>query len=328
MNKSTPLLFLIISILLSNLTTSAQKKTAPIVDPYVQQVQTLLKNKQINEAFVIIDNLEPTTRKEHIELNEVPAPPFKELVRAQYYKKMLEAAGPDKVWIDSVGNVLALRKGKKGGRTVVLDAHLDTVFPEGTDVTVKVKGDTLFAPGIADDTRGLIVMLTVLKALEKANIETTDDVLFVGTVGEEGLGDLQGVKYIIEKSKLRIDSWIAIDGIEIDHVINGALGSVRYKVTVNGPGGHSWSAFGAGNPHHAMAKGMNYFADVASRFTATGIKASFNVGRTGGGTSVNSIPYESWAEVDMRSESPGQLKKIDSIFKASLKRGLDEYNAS
>ncbi|MEY4930652.1 MAG: hypothetical protein RI909_1376, partial [Bacteroidota bacterium] len=167
----------------------AQKKKESQSDPYAAQVQWLIKNKQINEAFAIIDNLEPTTRKEHIELTEVPAPPFKESVRARYFKKMLEAAGADKIWIDSAGNVLAMRKGKKGGRTVVLDAHLDTVFPEGTDVTVKQKGDTLFAPGISDDTRGLIVMLTVLKAMEKANIETTDDVLFIATVGEEGLGD-------------------------------------------------------------------------------------------------------------------------------------------
>jgi len=327
-NHSSLLPIVFTLLLLYPLSIIAQKKTEHKADIYTQQLQALIKNKQISEAFTIIDNLEPITRKEHIELNEVPAPPFKESVRAQYYKKMLEATGPVKVWIDPAGNVLALRKGKKGGRTVVLDAHLDTVFPEGTDVTVKIKGDTLFAPGIADDTRGLIVMLTVLKVLEKANMETTDDVLFVGTVGEEGLGDLQGVKYIVEKSKLRVDSWIAIDGTDIDHVINGALGSVRYKVTVNGPGGHSWSAFGAGNPHHAMAKAINYFADEASRFTSTGIKTSFNVGRTGGGTSVNSIPFESWAEVDMRSESPTQLKKIDSIFKSGLKRGLDEYNAS
>lgn len=305
----------------------AQKKAEPKDDIYTKQVQTLIKDKRIKEAFVIIDNLEPITRKEHIELNEVPAPPFKESVRAQYYKKMLEAAGSDKVWIDSVGNVLALRKGKKGGRTVVLDAHLDTVFPEGTDVIVKQKGDTLFAPGISDDTRGLIVMLMVLKTLETGNIETNDDVLFVATVGEEGLGDLQGVKYIIEKSKLKIDSWIAIDGTEINLIVNGALGSVRYKALITGPGGHSWGAFGLANPHHAMAKAMNYFADEAARFTSTGIKTSFNVGRTGGGTSVNSIPFESWAEVDMRSESPSQLIKIDSIFQSAMKRGVDDYNA-
>jgi len=317
----------IILFLLPSFYCYAQKKSKTNMDPYAQQVQSLVNNKQIKGAFLIIDNLEPTTRKEHIELNEVPAPPFKESVRAQYYMKMLEAAGPDRVWIDSVGNVLALRKGVKGGRTVVLDAHLDTVFPEGTDVTVKIKGDTLYAPGIADDTRGLIAMLAVLKALEKANIETNDDVLFVATVGEEGLGDLQGVKYIIEKSKLKIDSWIAIDGTDINQIVNGGLGSVRYKALINGPGGHSWGAFGLANPHHAMAKAMNYFADEAARFTSTGIKTSFNVGRTGGGTSVNSIPFESWAEVDMRSESPSQLKKIDSIFKSTMKRGVDDYNA-
>ncbi|MFY8037125.1 MAG: M20/M25/M40 family metallo-hydrolase [Cyclobacteriaceae bacterium] len=303
-----------------------KSKASSTNDPYTRQVQALSKNQLVQNAFSIIDQLEPTTRKEHIELTQVPAPPFKESVRAAHYQKMLAAAGADKVWIDSVGNVLALRKGKKSTRTVVLDAHLDTVFPEGTDVTVKEKGDTLFAPGIADDTRGLIAMLTVLRALEKASIETTDDVLFIGTVGEEGLGDLRGVKYIVEKSNLTIDAWIALDGTAIDQVINGALGSIRYKVTITGPGGHSWGAFGIGNPHHAMAKSINYFSDAATQFTSTGVKTSFNIGRTGGGTSVNSIPFESWAEVDMRSESPLQLKKIDSIFKLTMKKGVTDYN--
>ncbi len=304
----------------------AQQKADPATNPSARQVQTLVKNKQVTEAFAIIEKMEPITRKDHIELTQVPAPPFKETVRAMRFRELMQGAGLNKVWIDSIGNVLALRKGKKGGRTVVVDAHLDTVFPEGTDVTVKIKGDTLFAPGIADDTRGLIVMLTLARVLEQARLETTDDVLFVASVGEEGLGDLRGVRYVVEKSKVKIDSWISIDGIEINRVINGALGSKRYKVTINGPGGHSWGAFGIGNPHHAMAKGLNYFADEAAVFTSTGIKTSFNVGRTGGGTSVNSIPFESWAEVDMRSESPRQLKMIDSIFKSSLIRGLNEYN--
>ncbi len=317
---------LLLLLSLPLITANAQTKTIQ-KNEFEKQADALAKSKVVKDAFALIDNLEPTTRKEHIELTEIPAPPFKEAKRAIRFKQLLEAAGPDKVWIDSLGNVLALRKGKKGDRTVVVDAHLDTVFPEGTDVSVKMKGDTLFAPGISDNTRGLMVMLTVLKALEKAGIETNDDVLFVASVGEEGVGDLRGVKYVVEKSKLKIDSWISIDGTNIDDVINGALGSYRYKVTINGPGGHSWSAFGLGNPHHAMAKGLNYFADAATRFTATGNKTSFNVGRTGGGTSVNSIPFESWAEVDMRSESPKQLNTIDSIFKASLKKGLDEYNA-
>src|ERR1041385_5296063 len=145
----------------------AQKKTEPKKTEYELKVIELTKNKLVKDAFATIDQLEPITRKEHIELTQIPSPPFKEEKRAQHFKKMIEAAKADKVWMDSLGNVLALRKGTKGTQTVVLDAHLDTVFPEGTDVTVKQKGDTLFAPGIADDTRGLMAILTVLKAMEK-----------------------------------------------------------------------------------------------------------------------------------------------------------------
>jgi acetylornithine deacetylase/succinyl-diaminopimelate desuccinylase-like protein len=306
----------------------AQSKKPTATDPYSTAIQTLKKHKLVVEAFAIIDRLEPATRKEHIALTEIPAPPFHESVRAKRYMELLATAGAKKVWMDSLGNVLALRKGKKGTRTVVLDAHLDTVFPEGTDVTVKIKGDTLFAPGISDDTRGLISMLTLLHAMNNANIETNDDVLFVASLGEEGLGDLRGVRYVVEKSKLKIDSWISIDGTDIDEIVNGGLGSVRYRATIKGPGGHSWGAFGLANPHHAMARAMNYYVQEATKFTASGAKTSFNVGVTGGGTSVNSIPFESWAEIDMRSESPEQLKKIDSLFKSNFKKGIDEYNAS
>src|SRR5882757_1455949 len=154
----------------------SQKKSELKKTQYEQQVIDLTKNKLVKDAFTIIDQLEPITRKEHIELTQIPSPPFKEEKRAQHFKKMLEAAKADKVWIDSLCNVLALRKGTKGTRTVVLDAHLDTVFPEGTDVTVKQKGDTLFAPGIADDTRGLCVVLALLKAINKTNIKTDADI--------------------------------------------------------------------------------------------------------------------------------------------------------
>ncbi|HQQ98590.1 MAG TPA: M20/M25/M40 family metallo-hydrolase [Cyclobacteriaceae bacterium] len=322
--KITPTLFLV----LLTISAIAQKKTTTKKAPdYAQEIGAITKHKKVQAAFAIIDQLEPVTRTEHVQLTQVPAPPFHEHVRAAYYKKMIEATGV-KVWTDSLGNVLALRKGKTSQRTVVLDAHLDTVFPEGTDLTVKFKGDTLFAPGISDDTRGLIAMLTVLRALQQANIETNDDILFVASLGEEGQGDLRGVRYVVEKSKLKIDSWISIDGTEVEDVVNGGLGSVRYRATIKGPGGHSWGAFGLANPHHAMARALNYFTEEATKFTATGIRTSFNVGVMGGGTSVNSIPFESWAEVDMRSESPSQLKKIDSLFKHNLNRGIGEYNAT
>jgi acetylornithine deacetylase/succinyl-diaminopimelate desuccinylase-like protein len=305
----------------------AQRNAKPVKpDLYTSDIQALIKNKSVVDANKIIDDMESSTVAELIELTEIPAPPFKEAARAQRMKQLFESVGADKVWIDSVGNVFALRKGKNAAQTVVLDAHLDTVFPEGTDVKVKHHGDTLFAPGISDDTRSLTAILAVLRALEKAKIETTEDLLFMASVGEEGLGDLRGVKYFLAKNTFKIKSWISVDGTSIADICNGALGSVRYKALIKGPGGHSWGAFGLGNPHHAMAKAMNYFSEEALRYTSSVGKTSFNIGRVGGGTSVNAIPFESWAEIDMRSESPEHLKKIDSIFKSSMNKGLAEYN--
>jgi tripeptide aminopeptidase len=321
--------YLALALFFYSFTLIAQTKKSEsslVDDVYTKEIRKVAEQKNVKDAFIVIDNLEPVTQKELIMLTEIPAPPFMETVRGLKFKAMLEEAGADKVWVDSIGNVLALRKGKKPSKTIALDAHLDTVFPEGTDVKVKIKGDTLIAPGIGDDTRGLMVILTVLRAMEKANIETNEDVLFVASVGEEGLGDLRGVKYIFKKNNPKIDSWISIDGGEIGRVNNGGLGSVRYKVTFKGPGGHSWGAFGLGNPHHALGKAIDYFAEDAAKFSATGTKTSYNVGRIGGGTSVNSIPFESWMEVDMRSEDPDRLKKMDDILQSSMQRALADYN--
>ncbi|WP_421976035.1 M20/M25/M40 family metallo-hydrolase [Roseivirga seohaensis] len=304
----------------------AQK--AEIDKAYTKEIKNLILEKQLEKAFQVIDELEPQSQSDLVLLTEIEAPPFKETKRALKYKEMLEEAGADRVWIDEVGNVLALKKGTKGGRTVALDAHLDTVFPEGTDVKVKYKGDTMYAPGIGDDTRGLVVVLTTLRALNKAEIQTEADLLFVGTVGEEGLGDLRGVRHLFEKGEVKIDSWISIDGGSIGRVNNQALGSKRYKAIFKGPGGHSWGAFGLGNPHHAIGKAIDYFTQDASKFTAEGPRTSFNVGRMGGGTSVNSIPFESWMEVDMRSVSPDRLNQIDKIFKDAMNRALVDYNNS
>ena len=290
------------------------------------EVDGVAKKLQLSGAFDIIDEIDEQTVKDLITLTEIPAPPFNEEVRAEKFKQMLQEAGADSVWIDKVGNVIGLREGRVGDRTIVLDAHLDTVFPAETDVTVKHLGDTLFAPGIGDDTRGLTMVIAALKAMESAGIETDAHILFVGTVGEEGLGDLRGVKYLFNESGIKIDSWISIDGGAIGRVNNTALGSMRYKAVFKGKGGHSWGAFGLGNPHHALGKAINYFVTDASELVKTGEKTSFNVGRIGGGTSINSIPFESWMEVDMRSKDPEQLAKIDKLFKESMQRALEDYN--
>lgn len=306
----------------------SQAKKTEATSPYLSEINLLTGKPSVQAAFAEIERLNPQGLEELILLTEIPAPPFMESSRGKKYQQLLEEAGGVNVWMDSIGNVLALRKGTVGERTVALDAHLDTVFPEGTDVKVKTKGDTLFAPGIGDNTRGLVVILTVLRALEKANIQTKDNLLFVGTVGEEGNGDLRGVKYLFEKGNQKIDSWISIDVLGTGPVANRGTGSIRYKVNVSGPGGHSWGDFGLVNPHHALGKMIDYFAEEAAQFSAKApTKTSFNVGKIGGGTSVNSIPFESWMEVDMRSEDNESLRTLDSIFQSTMKRGLDEYNS-
>ena len=294
---------------------------------YAKEIEKLGEDKKVIHAFKVIKDQNEQTRKELIMLTEIAAPPFKETERAIKFAEMLRIAGADSVWIDKEGNVVALRKGKKPTKTVALDAHLDTVFPEGTDVTVVMKGDTMFAPGIGDDTRGLIMVVAVLRAMEAAQIETNDDVLFIGSVGEEGLGDLRGVKYLFSEKGPKIDSWISIDGGDLGRVNNMGLGSYRYRVTFNGPGGHSWGAFGLANPQHALGSAIHYFSKAADEFTKGGARTSYNVGRIGGGTSVNSIAFESWMEVDMRSESPERLNEIDAILKSSVQQALEQHNA-
>lgn len=308
----------------------AQEKTPGGADKkYINDMKALSARPAVKKAFQAIMDLEPRTLSDHILLTEIPAPPFKESKRAEKYAALLKAAGADSVWIDNVGNVIAKRRGRAGKKTVVLEGHLDTVFPEGTDVTVKHKGDTLYAPGIVDDTRALAIVLTILRAMEQTGMETEADVLFIGTVGEEGPGDLRGVKNLFsEKGPGKIDSYIAIDGWNPGSITYRALGSHRYRITFTGPGGHSSGAFGLVNPHNALGRAIHYWAVAADTFTRQpGVRVTYNVGVIGGGTSVNSIPFESWMEVDMRSESPERLAAIDKLLQAAVQRALQEENS-
>jgi tripeptide aminopeptidase len=302
--------------------------SAQSIDPDVAaEVQAVASSPLVVRAMEQVEALDPWGMERLVELTEIPAPPFMEDERAARYAELLREAGADSVWIDAEGNVLALRRGRQGGRTVALGGHLDTVFPEGTDVTVRMRGDTLFAPGVGDDTRGLVVVLTVLRALEEANVETRDDLLFVGTVGEEGLGDLRGMKHLFRDGADPIDAWIEVDGGGLDRLVTMGLGSVRYRVTFRGPGGHSWGAFGLANPAHALARAIREFQSVADTLTRSGPRTSYNVGVIGGGTSVNSIPFEAVMEVDMRSESPESLARIEGVFLEAMQRGLAGENA-
>jgi acetylornithine deacetylase/succinyl-diaminopimelate desuccinylase-like protein len=306
----------------------AAQDSCPASDPYCAEVAELVGRTGVAAALeaAATPAARDRARADLIELTEIPAPPFGEEVRARHYADMLRAAGADSVWIDEEGNVLGLRRGVSGERTVGIAGHLDTVFPEGTDVTVRVSGDTLFAPGVGDDTRGLVVVLEVLRALEEAGVETAADVLFIGTVGEEGLGDLRGMKHLFREGGPRIDAFIAVDGGGTRSITAQALGSIRYRATFRGEGGHSWGAFGTGNPAHALGRAIRLFDEEADAFTAEGARTSYNVGRIGGGTSVNSIPFEAWMEVDMRSESQERLLEINEIFRAAMNRAVEEQN--
>ena len=297
-----------------------------VQDRYVEEAGAIAEDAGIIEAFRIIEELDAWSLERTIELTEIPAPPFMEEARARRYAELLTEVGADSVWTDAEGNVMTLRRGRTGARTIGFGGHLDTVFPEGTDVSVRQVGDTLFAPGIGDDTRGVVLVLTVLRAMEDAGIETEDDLLFVGVVGEEGLGDLRGMKHIFREGADAPDAWIAVDGGRIGRIVSMGLGSVRYRVTVTGPGGHSWGAFGTANPAHALGRAIGHFQNVADTLTRQGPTTSYNVGRVGGGTSVNSIPAESWMEVDMRSDDPDSLARIEEVFIAEVARALEEEN--
>jgi len=292
------------------------------------EIAALAGTPSVKKALDHIVAIEDQSERDLITLTEIPAPPFGEQKRGEKFASMLRAAGLKDVTIDAVGNVIGRRAGKNSKRVVALAAHLDTVFPLETDVTVKRDGEKLSAPGIGDNTRGLVVVLGILKAMEEASIDTDADVLFIGNVGEEGLGDLRGVKHLFRDGGPQIDAFIAVDGGSINRLVYGGVGSHRYRLTFKGPGGHSWGAFGLANPHHALARAIAAFDEAAPSVTSVGEKTSYNVGRIGGGTSINSIPFESWAEIDMRSGSQEKLDEIDAVLQAAAKQGLEEENAA
>lgn len=300
---------------------------APPTDPaYVQEMESLASRPSVQKALALLEALEQPSIGDLVRLTETAAPPFQEEARARLFADMLRAAGADSVWLDEVGNVLAIRKGTVGDRTVMVDGHLDTVFPPGTDVTVRFRGDTLFAPGVGDDARGLVVVRNVLAAMVEAGLRTRADVLFVGTVGEEGLGDLRGVKHLFREGGRPIHAFIGVDGGRYEEVVHRAVGSLRFRVTYRGPGGHSWGAFGLANPHNALGTAIDAFVTAAESRIRQGPRTSYNVGRVGGGTSVNSIPFESWMEVDIRSVHPPNLEILEADLRMAARTGLLRAN--
>jgi acetylornithine deacetylase/succinyl-diaminopimelate desuccinylase-like protein len=280
-------------------------------------------NPKVRAALDLIKADNAWTMQQEIELTQIPSPPFKESKRAAEYKRRLEALGLRNVRVDSVGNVIAERSGAGSGPTVVIAGHLDTVFPEGTDVTVKHDGSKLRAPGIGDDDRGLAVVLAVARAFEKTGLQTNGTVYFVGDVGEEGPGNLRGMRYLFGKElKGKVDYFISVDDAGLG-IASRAVGSYRYRVAYKGPGGHSYGAFGIPNPIHALGRAIAGIADVQVPTTP---KTTFNVGVIQGGTSVNSIAGEASMEVDMRSEDAKSLAAVDAQVQRILRDALTAEN--
>lgn len=284
----------------------------------------LSNDAAIRAAMEAVRRNEPLTLDLQARLCEIPAPPFQETVRGLELKRLFQELGLRDVRIDSAGNVIGVRPGKAARPNLVFAAHLDTVFPEGTNVRVAHEGSLLKAPGIGDDCRGLAVMLAVIRALNEARVETPGAITFVADVGEEGLGDLRGMKSLFFDSlKGQIDKFVSVDGTGLG-ITNIGVGSNRYKVTFKGPGGHSYGAFGMANPIQAMGRAI---AKIDALEVPRQPKTTFNVGRVGGGTSVNAIPFEAWMEVDMRSADPAALKDLDTRFQAAIRQSVTEENA-
>ena len=288
------------------------------------QIRKIVRSAAFRKAAAALDAGHGRWVEETIALTEIPAPPFKEEARAKAYLEMFRQRGLSDVEIDEEGNVLGLRKGSGGG-LVIVSAHLDTVFPEGTNVKVRREGEKLHAPGIGDDSAGLATQLGLIDAMNAAGIRTKSDILFVGTVGEEGLGDLRGVRHLFNKGKYkgRAKAFFSLDGTGTDSIVTGGAGSKRYRATFKGPGGHSYGAFGLVNPAAALAAAIGELYRIEVPKTP---KTTYNVGILTGGTSVNTIPETVSAEIDMRSESADSLAALERSFLAILPRAAEAEN--
>ncbi len=289
-----------------------------------QAPNDLMQSAAIKAALAGAKASESQTIEDQIRFCEIPAPSFKEEVRGRELQRVFTQLGLQNVRVDKVGNVLGAYPGAAPHPHLVIAAHLDTVFPEGTDVKVKREGNILKGPGIADDCRGLAVLVAIVREMKKANVQTPGTITFVANVGEEGLGDLRGVKELFNTTlKGQIDNFISIDGTGV-HVTNVAVGSHRYRMTFKGPGGHSFGAFGRANPMGAMGRAIAKIQEIQ---VPRQPKTTFNVGTIGGGTSVNSIPFEGWMELDMRSSDPASLADVDAKIQKAIDLSVQEENA-
>ena len=285
----------------------------------------MAQSPPIDAALERLRQLNEWTLTQQVELCQVAAPPFKEATRAADFKRRLERLNLKGVRVDAEGNVIAERPGTRGSPRVVLSAHLDTVFGDSVDVTVRRSGTRLEGPGIGDDCRGLAVVLAAARAFQEGDLRTLGPVVFVGTVGEEGVGNLRGVRHLIDRQTGggRVDYFISVDGTGLT-ASTRAVGSHRYHVTIRGPGGHSFGDFGIPNPIHALGRAI---AGIAQIQVPASPRTTFSVGMIDGGTSVNAIAMAASMDVDLRSESQEALDSLDQRMRRAVQAGIDGEHA-
>jgi acetylornithine deacetylase/succinyl-diaminopimelate desuccinylase-like protein len=291
-------------------------------------IRQLSTQPEVEQALRFFESNAAAITEEHIRICSIPATPFAEQQRAEYLAERFRQLGLSDVTIDDEGNCLGLFKGRSSSPLIIVSAHLDTVFAAGTNFTVRREGDRLLAPGIADDGCGLAALIAIVQSLRAAQIKLEGSILFVGTVGEEGEGNLRGVRYLLTRgswSRRTIDAFLSFDGPGIDRLTHRALGSRRYRVEFIGAGGHSWGDFGLPNPVHAIGRAISRLAAYPAPKDP---RTTFNVGSITGGTSVNAIPSQAAMEVDLRSAGDTELRRLDAFFRRAMKEAAEEENAA
>ena len=294
------------------------------------RAKALLEEEPIRQARRALEADDARTVQEQRELTQISAPPFGETARARRMAELLRGAGIRDVETDEIGNVLAWlpapRGAAAGRRPLVLSAHLDTVFPEDTDVRVREDGDRLVGPGISDDGRGLTALVAVARVLTRFHLPFTRPVVLAATVGEEGAGDLRGMRHLFRKAGPLAEAaaFVSLDGAGLARIVTTGLGSRRYRVTVSGPGGHSWVNWGNPNPIHGLGSAV---AGWAALELPADPQATLTVARWGGGFSINAIPQEAWVELELRCASETVLrrleKKVEGILASALEAARD-----
>ena len=298
----------------------------PLLPETKTVMDTLMAADLIKKALQLAVDQDNLCLQEQIAITETPSSPFGEEIRGKDFVERFTKLGLLVVHMDEVGNVIGRRPGvgPEPRTKLIISAHLDTVFPAGTNPKVRQEGNRYLAPGISDDARGLAAILQVLRTLQEFKIQTIGDILFVGSVGEEGNGDLRGSKYLFNKSGIHIDGFISVDGVNVNRVLCGATGSKRYRVHFDGPGGHSWNAFGTPSAIHAIGRAIAKIADLQ---TVSDPKTTFTCGTIKGGTTVNSIAAHVEMELDMRSAGAKELDELEARILPIFEQAAKDENA-